>query len=615
MVVLNLTEKGGEPKQLTFDKDEVTVGRVQGNDIVLPKGNVSKRHCRIFVKDGRFAVEDSKSTNGTYVNGRKIPDVTPIFSADKIYVGDFVIRVENAPSQEAANLGNEAGSLSTALGGGRRPPPPPPRASQSLRAAAPEGDAPAPEPRRTLSRPPAPPPPPPPRREAKTVPPGAPHDDALGGNGLGDSGLAGLGGLGGLDDGLGEDVLATAPPRPTPAPPRPFTPSALDDSDADARPERRTEVPPSRPPARPRAEPSRADMPEVRERSNGVAAQRGGDPSGWLRHLVDDETVSGVFIAGADRVEVERGGRREALGLGAPERQALGATLRTLAAEAGANGEEPIVDITTPAGTRLTAIFPPVASDVCATIRKRSRPDRTFADLVGENALSREMREILEAALGARANILFTGDRRATAALLDAAANAIPARRHVLALQGTVGAPLSGQAADKSWVAVTLDPQDSGLIHALAALRPDHLVVDLAEAPIAADLIAESAYGQEGVIAALPARSAADALVRLESLAEGQGAQSGTRALIASTIDLVVSAVTLADGRLLVLELAEPRVDAQGRLGAEALATFKVEGVTEGRPTGRFAPGSGASRLAGTLAARGAAVSANALRR
>ena len=52
MVTLLLTEKGGETKQLNFDKDEVTIGRVQGNDVVLPKGNVSKRHCRIMLQVG-----------------------------------------------------------------------------------------------------------------------------------------------------------------------------------------------------------------------------------------------------------------------------------------------------------------------------------------------------------------------------------------------------------------------------------------------------------------------------------------------------------------------------------------------------------------------------------
>src|SRR5262245_51796280 len=49
-----ITEKGGEQRRYEFDKGEVTIGRVQGNDIVLPKGNVSKRHSRIVLKDGKF---------------------------------------------------------------------------------------------------------------------------------------------------------------------------------------------------------------------------------------------------------------------------------------------------------------------------------------------------------------------------------------------------------------------------------------------------------------------------------------------------------------------------------------------------------------------------------
>ena len=51
MVNLTLTEKGGTTNELSFDKGEVTVGRVRGNDIVLPKGNVSKHHCRFLTRD------------------------------------------------------------------------------------------------------------------------------------------------------------------------------------------------------------------------------------------------------------------------------------------------------------------------------------------------------------------------------------------------------------------------------------------------------------------------------------------------------------------------------------------------------------------------------------
>ena len=95
MIKLTLTEKNGEPRLLTFDKDEITIGRVSGNDIVLAKGNVSKRHSRFTVKSpGQIEVADLKSTNGTYVNGRKIGSPMLLSASDRVYVGDFLISID-----------------------------------------------------------------------------------------------------------------------------------------------------------------------------------------------------------------------------------------------------------------------------------------------------------------------------------------------------------------------------------------------------------------------------------------------------------------------------------------------------------------------------------------
>src|SRR5689334_18967257 len=89
-----ISEKGGAERRESFDRTEINVGRVQGNDLMLPKGNVSKRHARLLYRDGRFIVTDLKSTNGTYVNGRKIAQATIVREGDKIYIGDFVLRIE-----------------------------------------------------------------------------------------------------------------------------------------------------------------------------------------------------------------------------------------------------------------------------------------------------------------------------------------------------------------------------------------------------------------------------------------------------------------------------------------------------------------------------------------
>ncbi|RZO60022.1 MAG: FHA domain-containing protein, partial [Sandaracinaceae bacterium] len=101
MFAVVITEKGGAQRRLDFDKNEVTIGRVQGNDIILPKGNVSKRHSRIVLKDNRFIVVDLKSTNGTYVNGRKITSPLVVKAGDKIYIGDFILTLEEGAGAAA----------------------------------------------------------------------------------------------------------------------------------------------------------------------------------------------------------------------------------------------------------------------------------------------------------------------------------------------------------------------------------------------------------------------------------------------------------------------------------------------------------------------------------
>src|SRR5688572_24051572 len=93
MFQLTINEKGGPSRQESFEKTEITIGRVQGNDVILPKGNISKRHSRIVLKDGKFIIVDLKSTNGTYVNGKKITAPQVIKSTDKIYIGDFTIQL------------------------------------------------------------------------------------------------------------------------------------------------------------------------------------------------------------------------------------------------------------------------------------------------------------------------------------------------------------------------------------------------------------------------------------------------------------------------------------------------------------------------------------------
>src|SRR5687767_15909584 len=73
---------------------------------MLPKGNVSKRHARLLYRDGRFIVTDLNSTNGTYVNRRRITQATIVREGDRIYVGDFALRIELPGGEGDAAVGD-----------------------------------------------------------------------------------------------------------------------------------------------------------------------------------------------------------------------------------------------------------------------------------------------------------------------------------------------------------------------------------------------------------------------------------------------------------------------------------------------------------------------------
>ncbi|MET0390859.1 MAG: ATPase, T2SS/T4P/T4SS family [Polyangiales bacterium] len=91
MFSIVITEKGGAQHALDLDAAEIGIGRLEDNAICLPKNNVSKHHARLVLKDNRFVIVDQKSTNGTYVNGRRITGPTVVRRGDKIYIGDFIL--------------------------------------------------------------------------------------------------------------------------------------------------------------------------------------------------------------------------------------------------------------------------------------------------------------------------------------------------------------------------------------------------------------------------------------------------------------------------------------------------------------------------------------------
>ena len=75
-----------------------TMGRAPRADFIVDAALVSRLHCRFTLDDlDRLGVEDLGSTNGTWVNGRKI-ERAPLLQGDKVKVGrvEFSVRADEA---------------------------------------------------------------------------------------------------------------------------------------------------------------------------------------------------------------------------------------------------------------------------------------------------------------------------------------------------------------------------------------------------------------------------------------------------------------------------------------------------------------------------------------
>jgi len=96
VAVLRLLSTGAHPRECSIG-DEVVVGRSPENDLVLNLGTVSSRHARIVNTPLGLEITDLGSSNGTYVNGRKVREQI-LRHADVVRFDEVEYRVEMADS-------------------------------------------------------------------------------------------------------------------------------------------------------------------------------------------------------------------------------------------------------------------------------------------------------------------------------------------------------------------------------------------------------------------------------------------------------------------------------------------------------------------------------------
>ena len=83
--------RGPQPNQVyEITKDVTSIGRDITNDIVINDREASRHHLRIMKNPDGFVVEDLGSTNGTFVNSKRLSGSTPLKNGDMVGLGETV---------------------------------------------------------------------------------------------------------------------------------------------------------------------------------------------------------------------------------------------------------------------------------------------------------------------------------------------------------------------------------------------------------------------------------------------------------------------------------------------------------------------------------------------
>ena len=514
MYAVVITDQGGVRRTLDFAKPELTVGRVQGNDIVLSKRNVSKQHARLTLTGEQAVVVDLGSTNGTWVNGRKINSPQSLKQGDKIYIADFIITLE--PSKEGAERASSAPRVS-------EPPPLPRKQSTPAQSSMPARRAIGP--RRSMpsdSRTPGPK-----DARATSLPPRIERRET----------------------GEAQLPARTETGMPVTDPLSALLSRLAERIDIE-------NIDPLQMKNQERWSAARAAIAET-----FLAMQTDGSVNadidmrqvahialheavglGALDDVLSDESVRAVVVNGPDHVFVDKGEGLEAASLKFSSGGALHRVARRLAAQSGQTlRDQPVLHGRLSFGPRLTIMQPPLVMRG-PVIEIRIRSTKSLEQLAESGWMSADAGTYLAKAVAECRNIVVAGPRGSgVTEVMSALARELPQTAHAIAIEAVPDLDI-----DRSRM-ISLTAADSGISLAEAIdhgtrLQAEHLVInDLAGADTMTALAAVLGC-EPGHLLGVHCWSTKDAIEGLMLAAGCGGAERACVAqLVGSAIDLVVA--------------------------------------------------------------------------
>lgn len=292
------------------------------------------------------------------------------------------------------------------------------------------------------------------------------------------------------------------------------------------------------------------------------------DGFGRLAEVMSDESITDVLVNGAGEVWVERAGALEPTALEFQEHE-VSSLVDRLLADSGARADttQPVADGRLSDGSRVNVVLPPLAPEgPLISIRRFSPRPPSLADLVGRGMLDDRSAERLEVWVRSRRTIAISGaTSTGKTTLMNALLSCVPTNERVVSIEETPEL----RPACRHFVSLLARPPNvegrgeigmAALLRTSLRMRPDRIVVGEVRGPEALVALAAMSTGHEGSMVTIHARSGADALERMVTLAQQAGSGASEASLerqVHSALQVVVHLERDADRRRRVGEMLE----------------------------------------------------------
>jgi pilus assembly protein CpaF len=311
---------------------------------------------------------------------------------------------------------------------------------------------------------------------------------------------------------------------------------------------------------------------------------------GPLEPLLAQDDLTDIMVNGPKDVYVELRGRIQKVNIQFRDETHLLNICQRIVSLVGRRVDEssPICDARLPDGSRVNVIAPPLSlKGPTLTIRKFKKDKLTLEDLVRFGSITPEGAEIIRVIGRTRCNLIVsggTGSGKTTllnciAAFIDKDERVVTCEDSAeLQLQQPHVVPLETRPPNLEGEG---EIRMRDLVKNCLRMRPDRIVVGEVRGGEAFDLLQAMNTGHDGSMGTVHANSPREAMRRLETMITGAGYNlpaRNIREMIANSIDVIIHASRLRDGRRVITDITEVLGMEEDTITTQSLFSYQIDG-------------------------------------